>query len=194
LSYFFHKALIQVAYKLLTPPISISPAESQIGGQATFTVLLAYFLGKTSLNLTMICSIVVVILGVVCSCIPLWSQPENVEPTILDHFLPGLSQLFGVLLVLLSAAAAAGRAVLEEIIMLEEDRLSPFTFASATCAVSSAIVAVLLLLAQLLPGLDNGVQVVRRQQPDDTGNAGDICVTMCIIRLSRGALDGGACS
>ena len=98
--------------------------------------MLSYALGKTSLNLTMACWILVVISGVVCSCMPLWLDPETTQPSVLDHLLPGFTHFVGVLLVLTSAAAAAGRAVFEEMIMLEEGSLSPITFCSASCAVS----------------------------------------------------------
>ena len=107
----------------------------------------------------MVISIVVVISGVACSCIPLWLYPESEGPSVVDLFFPGFSELLGVSLVLISAAAAAGRAVWEEIIMLEENLLSPLTFAATSCSFSAGLVLFLLLVAQVLPGLDHGVQV-----------------------------------
>jgi drug/metabolite transporter (DMT)-like permease len=132
---------------------------SQIGAQACFTVLLSYLLGKTAVNLHMALSMIIIIAGVACSCVPLWVVEQSLDRASLPLFMPYLSQLFGTSLVLLSAAAAAARAVLEEVIMLEEDGLSPLTFAAATCAMSSTMVLILLLTAQLLPGFDHGVQV-----------------------------------
>ena len=54
----------------------------QIGGLAVFTVLLSYLLGKTSLTLSMVLSIVVVISGVVCACVPLWLHPDSRDPSV----------------------------------------------------------------------------------------------------------------
>ena len=123
--------------------------------------MLSCLLGKTPLNAHMLVSMVVLIAGITCSCIPLWGYEHrlNSSSVAVDIFLPNLSQLLGVFLVLMSAAAAAGRAVLEETIMLEEDLLSPFTFGAATCALSSILVVGLLITAQLIPGSDHGVQV-----------------------------------
>ena len=98
---------------------------SQIGAQACFTVLLSYLLGKTAVNLHMALSMIIIIAGVACSCVPLWVVEQSLDRASLPLFMPYLSQLFGTSLVLLSAAAAAARAVLEEVIMLEEDGLSP---------------------------------------------------------------------
>jgi hypothetical protein len=61
--------------------------------------------------------------------------------------------------VVASSAAAAGRSVLEEIIMLEEGLLSPVTFAAVTCAFSTTFLCLFLVAAQLLPGQDHGVKV-----------------------------------
>ena len=117
----------------------------------------------------MILSIVIVISGVVCSCIPLWRHPDSPPDGVIDLLLPGFTPLLGILFVLLSAAMAAGRAVLEEIIMAENGGLAPVTLATVSCTLSTALLLLVLLLAQLFPGLDHGVQVLparrRRKKP-----------------------------
>ena len=77
----------------------------------------------------MVITIVVVISRVACLCIR-WLYPESYGLTVVDLFFAGsgFPELLGVLLVLISAAVAAGRAVLEELIMLEEKLLSPLFF------------------------------------------------------------------
>jgi hypothetical protein len=57
---------------------------------------------------------------------------------------------------------AAGRAVLEEIIMVDNDGIAPVTLATVSCTLSTALLLAILVIAQLLPGLDHGVQVSSR--------------------------------
>jgi drug/metabolite transporter (DMT)-like permease len=110
----------------------------------------------------MIISIVIVISGVVCSCIPLWSHPDSAPDSVLDMLFPGFSQVLGILFILLSSAMAAGRAVLEEIIMVDNDGIAPVTLATVSCTISTALLLAILFIAQLLPGLDHGAQVLNQ--------------------------------
>ena len=101
----------------------------------------------------MLISVLVVVVGTAISC----SYEINNE---LFNTEVDIMYLFGIVMALLATMSIALRNVMEEIVFANYRKIDPLLFSASYGLFGTGLIGAMLLIAQFLPGSDNGVQVI----------------------------------